>query len=318
MITEQKKYSLVSLLRCAQKNSQGTVCQGTLHKNEDILTCYLCGYQYKDIQSVPVLKSEALESSDTWFEHMYTNRSRTLELASSYLQNEREFMKRFVREHHVQGPCLEIGCGVGLFAETVPEFIGLEYSLESLLVDGFELFNRICADARVIPLADACVECVFSFHTLEHVPDVDLAFAEMHRVLKPGGFLVLKPAWHCTRYNTELIPVLPYHQLNIRQKFTKALLPLLRSKLYKLLTRFPHRLWRRVTCQKNNSLFWGRLTPYHGELWISDADATASLDSHEAMLYYQSRGYQCLSHVGAFKQLLAGHDIVVLRKPSTT
>jgi SAM-dependent methyltransferase len=263
---------------------------------------------------VPVLKSEALESSDTWFEQMYADRSRRLELASNYLRDEREFMGRFVREHNINGPCLEIGCGVGLFAELVPGFIGLEYSLESLLAEGYEQFTRLCSDARLLPLANGCIECVFSFNTLEHVPDVDFAFSEIDRVLKPGGFLVLKPAWHCTRYNTELIPVLSYQQLNIRQKLTKALLPVLTSKPYKLLTKLPYRFWRRITSRKNNPLSWGRLTPYHGELWIADADATASLDSHEAILYYQSRGYQCLSHLGVFKQLLAGHDIVILRK----
>ena len=305
----------VSQLRCVQNNSDGEACRGTLTLSEHTLTCSVCSYQYKQVHGVPVLKSEALESSDTWFEQMYTDRSRNLELATNYLQYEREFIGQFVQEHNINGSCLEIGCGVGLFAEIVPNFIGLEYSLESLLADGFDPFSRLCADARLIPLADAGAECIFSFNTLEHVPDVDLAFAEMDRVLKPGGFLVLKPAWHCTRYNTELIPVLPYQQLNLRQKLTKALLPLFTSKLYKLITKVPYRFWRRITCRKNNPLSWGKLTPYHGDLWIADADATASIDSHEAILYYQSRGYQCLSHVGISKQLLAGHDIVILRKP---
>ena len=80
------------------------------------------------------------------------------------------------------------------------------------------------------------------------------------------------------------------------------------------LTKIPHRFWRRITSRPNNPLNWEKLIPYHGELWISDADATANLDSHEVILYYQSRGYKCLSHEGILKQLLAGHDIVVLRK----
>lgn len=315
MYTNIKNELSITVLHCVQKTLLSRICKGSLNLYNDKLTCCICGYKYKTVQGVPCIKSEAIESSDTWFEQMYSGRNRTLELTSDYLQTEREFMAKFVQEHNIKGSCLEIGCGVGLFAEIVPKFIGLEYSLESLLADGFERFNRICADARFIPLADACAECVFSFNTLEHVLDIDLAFAEMDRVLKPGGFLVLKPAWHCTRYNTELIPVLLYDKLNTRQKIIKASLPLLKSKLYKLLTKLPHRLWRRATCKKNNPLNWGRLTPYHGELWIPDADATASLDCHEAIIYYQSRGYKCLSHVGVFKQLLAGHDIVILCKP---
>jgi hypothetical protein len=129
-----------------------------------------------------------------------------------------------------------------------------------------------------------------------------------------GGYLVLKPAWHCTKYVTELIPVRRYGELNARQKMTKALLPLLRSKPYKFLSRIPWRIARRITSRPNNPLRYGRLTPYHGTSWISDADAAASIDCHEGILYYASRGYTCLSHPTAAQQLLAGHDLVVLRK----
>jgi SAM-dependent methyltransferase len=196
----------------------------------------------------------------------------------------------------------------------VPQYIGLEYSLGSLFASGFEFARRICGDARRLPLADASVECLFSFATLEHVPDLDLAFAEMDRVLQPGGMLVLKPAWHCTRYTTELIPVRSYRELNARQKLTKAMLPVLRSKLYKVLTWTPWRLSRRLTSRQRNPLRWRRLTPYYGEDWISDADATSGIDCHEGILYFTCRDYTCHSHRNVIRQLLAGHDIVVLQK----
>ena len=237
MITNSKNDLTVALFRCIQNTSEAEICRGTLNLCNDKLICSICGYQYKKIHGVPVLKAELLDSSDTWFEQMYANRSRTLELVSDYLRNEREFMEQFVRTNSIQGPCLEIGCGTGLFAEIVPKFIGLEYSLESLLAEGFDSFMRICADARIIPLIDESIECIFSFNVLEHIPDVNLALSEMDRLLKSGGFLVLKPAWHCTRYNTELIPVLPYQQLNFRQKLVKFFLPILTSKPYKFLTR---------------------------------------------------------------------------------
>jgi SAM-dependent methyltransferase len=307
--------SFIDILHCVQKTPENQVCKGTLKLSDDKLTCDICNFQYRRVQGIPVLKSESLESSDTWFEQMYTNRSRTLEITSNYLQHEREFMVQFMRQFNIQGSCLEIGCGVGLFAEIFPKFIGLEYSLESLFADGFESFNRICADARLIPITNSSVECIFSFNTLEHVPNVDLAFSEIDRILKSGGFLVLEPAWHCTSYNTELIPVLPYSDLNLRQKLIKFLLPLLTSKLYKFFTKIPWRLWRRVNCSRNNPLSWKKLTPYHGDLWSGgDSDAVASIDSHEAILFYQSRGYECISHSTVWKQITAGHDIVILRK----
>ena len=305
----------MDLLRCANRGfSPGGRCFGCLEENEEVLTCRECGVCYPVVCGVPVIKREDGIEAESWFESMYRGRSRHDDVASEYLRSERDFMERFAADRGLTGPCLEVGCGTGCFAEIMPDYIGLEYSLSSLLADGFESANRICGDARWIPLAAESAECVFSFNTLEHVADVDLAFSEMDRVLRPGGWLVLKPAWHCTRYITELIPILPYSKLNPRQKLTKALLPLLKSKIYKCATRIPARVGRRLTSSAKALLHWGQLTPYHGDAWISDADAVASIDCHEGILYYLSRGYTCLSHPTAIRQILAGHDLVVLQK----
>jgi SAM-dependent methyltransferase len=305
----------MNLLRCANPGlSPGGRCLGCLDESDDALTCRECGACYSVVCGVPVIKAGHREDAESWFESMYRGRSRHDDVATEYLRPEREFMDRFVAERGLKGPCLEVGCGTGCFAEIMPNYIGLEYSLSSLLADGFESAARVCGDARWLPLAAESVECVFSFNTLEHVPDVEMAFGEMDRVLRRGGFLVLKPAWHCTRYITELIPVLPFSQLKPRQRLIKALLPLLKSKIYKCATRIPARIVRRLTSSANAPLRWGRLTPYHGDAWISDADAVASIDCHEGIFYYVSRGYTCLSHPTAIRQILAGHDLVVLQK----
>ncbi len=303
------------LLCCTKKTFQNQFCRGELSLSCDKLVCDRCGFQYQEINNIPVLKTDAFDPADSWFENMYKNRSRIEEIQANYLSHEREFMRQFFQENSIKGQCLEIGCGVGLFAEIAPNFLGLEYSLESLFATGFETFNRMCADARVIPLIDSCIECIYSFNTLEHVPNVDMAFSEMDRILKPGGFLVLKPAWHCTTYNTELIPILSYKELNRRQAITKLLLPFLTSKVFKFSTRVPWRIFRRIVSSKNNPLSWTALIPYHGELWSGgDSDAVASIDSHEAILFYTSRGYECISHKNMWKQIAAGHDIIVLQK----
>ena len=308
--------SVLDLLRCVRPGETGGACRGTLVADDDHLLCERCQFRYPLVRGVPVLKPEPGEAGDDgWFEAMYAGRSRTEELRNEYLRHEREVMADLVVREQLTGPCLEVGCGTGLFADVLPGYIGLEYSLQSLLATGFEAADRVCADATILPFGDGVMACVASFNTLEHVANVDRTFAEVDRVLRPGGVLVLKPAWHCTRYTTELIPTLPYRALNARQKLVKALLPLIRSRPYKLLTRLPWRLARRLTARPNNPLRWGRLTPYHGESWISDADAVASLDCHEGILYYTSRGYTCPSHPTALRQLLAGHDLVVLRKP---
>jgi SAM-dependent methyltransferase len=308
----------IDLLRCVQDDRDGGACLGSLALADDMLACRNCGSDYPIVRGVPVFRPERWQVTDSWFETMYAGRSRVEELRTDYLRDERRLLTELAMQRGLEGPCLEVGCGTGLFAETVPQYIGLEYAFEALFADGFESATRLCGDAHRLPLADSSMECVFSFNTLEHVPELDRAFEEIDRVLKPGGVLVLKPAWHCTRYTTELIPVLSYRELNARQKVTKALLPLIRSRPYKLLTWLPGRLLRRITQRRENPLRWGRLTPYHGEAWISDADAVSSIDCHEGILYFTSRDYSCCSHPGALRQLLAGHDIVVLEKPMQT
>jgi SAM-dependent methyltransferase len=158
------------------------------------------------------------------------------------------------------------------------------------------------------------MQLVFSFNVLEHVAGVRQAFSEIERVCAPGGFIILKPAWHCTRYVTELIPVRTYSQLNCRQKLVKALLPAIKSKPFKLLCKLPWRLWRRLRGHCQQPLSFRKLVPYHGADWIPDADAEVSLDCHEGIFFFITRGYECLSHLGVVRQLLAGHDVVVLRK----
>ncbi len=305
---------LLEWIRCVKKGADDAVCRGRLIPVGDGLECESCRARYPVVRGVPVLRDAPRAQSVDWFEGHYAGRSRTHELTTDYLRQERAFMAGFLKRSNVSGPCLEIGCGTGLFAETAPGYIGLEYAIEPLMASGFEAADRICGDAQRLPLADASMECVFSFNTLEHVPEVDLAFGEIDRVLKPGGLLVLKPAWHCTRYTTELIPVRSYGELSARQKLVKALLPVIRSRPYKLLTWIPGRVYRRLTRRPDNPLKWRRLTPYYGKEWISDADAAAGIDCHESIIYYTSRGYTCDSHSSALRQLLAGHDVVILRK----
>jgi len=45
-------------------------------------------------------------------------------------------------------------------------------------------------DAQALPFADKTFDVVLANHMLYHVPDVEQALAEFHRVIKPGGCLV--------------------------------------------------------------------------------------------------------------------------------
>jgi malonyl-CoA O-methyltransferase len=51
--------------------------------------------------------------------------------------------------------------------------------------------ERVCADARALPLAEHSVDLLFSNLCLQWVEDLPAVFAGFRRVLKPGGMLVL-------------------------------------------------------------------------------------------------------------------------------
>ena len=51
-------------------------------------------------------------------------------------------------------------------------------------------FNRVCADARALPLAEGSVDVIFSNLCLQWVEDLPAVFAGFRRVLRPGGLMV--------------------------------------------------------------------------------------------------------------------------------
>jgi len=51
--------------------------------------------------------------------------------------------------------------------------------------------QQICADVRALPLAENCVDVLFSNLCLQWVGDLPAVFAAFRRVLKPGGLLLL-------------------------------------------------------------------------------------------------------------------------------
>jgi malonyl-CoA O-methyltransferase len=52
----------------------------------------------------------------------------------------------------------------------------------------FRRFERVCSDAMRLPFADSSVDVVFSSLMLQWCDPLDVAFAEVRRVLKPTGF----------------------------------------------------------------------------------------------------------------------------------
>jgi SAM-dependent methyltransferase len=100
------------------------------------------------------------------------------------------------------GKSLELGCGTGFFtlnlklAGVIDEAHVTDLSPGMVEVAqrnarnlGFEIEGRV-ADAERLPYDDDTFDIVIGHAVLHHIPDIDLAFREIVRVLKPGGRFV--------------------------------------------------------------------------------------------------------------------------------
>jgi len=80
-----------------------------------------------------------------------------------------------------------IGKSIGI--DMTPEMVSLaEKNLSASTFDNVEFY---LAEIEAIPLESACVDCVISNCVLNLVPDKQKAFAEIFRILKPGGRLAV-------------------------------------------------------------------------------------------------------------------------------
>ena len=96
---------------------------------------------------------------------------------------------------------LEIGSGTGYFslnlmrAGVIGQAVATDISpgmLEALSATAEQLGLEVetaCCEASRLPFPDDSFDLVFGHAVLHHLPDLDGAFAEFRRVLKPGGTL---------------------------------------------------------------------------------------------------------------------------------
>jgi SAM-dependent methyltransferase len=103
-------------------------------------------------------------------------------------QPDRHLLQRFMSEHAapLQGDVLDIGSGVGRYAGCFRH----ASSYRRLDIDP-ACQPDILGSVDAIPLPDHCVDVILCSQVLGDVWGLERAVAEMHRVLRPGGTLLL-------------------------------------------------------------------------------------------------------------------------------
>src|SRR5579864_3695523 len=98
---------------------------------------------------------------------------------------------------------LDVGCGTGVFAARIRQSLpnaqvwGVDL-VSGMLSKGAERWRRhsghiipVQGDSERLPFATSAFDVVTCANSFHHYPHQDRAIAEMHRVLRPGGRLML-------------------------------------------------------------------------------------------------------------------------------
>ncbi len=131
--------------------------------------------------------------------------SRYLKLTSNFQQDNYQGIVGFIQDlghlwvarHTSKGPVLEIGFGTGrhglFFNGDINEYFVSEYSAQNSSRDLWQAYrdrSTIC-DALNLSFPDNSFEIVISIYNLEHITNLAQVFSEIHRVLIPGGRLLV-------------------------------------------------------------------------------------------------------------------------------
>lgn len=129
-------------------------------------------------------------------------------------------------------------------------------------------------------------------------PNPEMALIEIRRVVKPGGLILLRPAFDCSRFAARGYLVRPYSDFGWKGKLTKAAAHIVDSWLFRRLYAQQIRALRSIGARLGagpSRLHFVRLTPNYDQYWMADSDATTSFSYHELYLWFATRGDRCLN-----------------------
>ncbi|MBD2074109.1 3-demethylubiquinone-9 3-O-methyltransferase [Phormidium sp. FACHB-592] len=130
--------------------------------------------------------------ASTWWEE-----GQVLHLSNHFNKTRFEFTAAYISSWKNLN-VLDVGCGGGLACETLARagaiMSGLDQSAQSIAAaqahanQNHLAINYRAGNAEHLPYPDNTFDCVLCFDVLEHLSNVSKVIAQIHHVLKPGGF----------------------------------------------------------------------------------------------------------------------------------
>jgi len=108
----------------------------------------------------------------------------------------RKYIFDFIKRHgyRLKGVMLDLGCGTKPYREyllslgNIEKYVGLDLETSNH-------YDVSVADihwnGKQIPLANCSIDSIITTEVLEHCPNPEAVIKEMHRILKPGGVVLL-------------------------------------------------------------------------------------------------------------------------------
>ncbi len=226
-----------------------------------------------------------------------------------------EHLSAFISQYNLKDKkCLEIGSAGGLFQDMVDDYYGTDIA-ESLAKYYHKPYQ--VAEQGHYPFDDAMFDAIWTLSVYEHIPELDDALLEIKRLLKSGGVVLFAPAWQCRPWAAEGYAVRPYSDFGLKGKLIKASIIVRDTVLWRALFLFPKRIvnfLRFLLGHKFKRIHYKQLKPNWDTYWTSDSDACNHIDPHDAILWFLSNGFTCLTHKTTLKALFIRYGGLVFKK----
>lgn len=209
--------------------------------------------------------------------------------------------------------CLEIGSSGGGFQDMVEDYYGTD--IADSLKKYYHKPYKVAGEEY--PFANSEFDAIWSLHVYEHIPHLQKAMLEIKRLLKKDGVVLFAPAWQSRPWAAEGYEVRPYSDFDLKGKMIKLLIPLRNSLLWRSFFIFPKRITRSILFlfgYRFKEIKYKKLLANYKTYWVPDSDACNSIDPHDAILWFESHGFKCLSHPLYLKALFVRNGALVFKK----